>query len=135
MQRTLLMLGLATALTPLALGQPALAHDGESHAHQQRYSGTATYTECRKSPGTTGLVVGGAAGALVGGGVIGGGILGPLIGAIGGAFAGRAIDRQSTKAQRCQVVREEPRQQELAPADPYGYSDQSDLYSNGPSVR
>jgi uncharacterized protein YcfJ len=135
MKRTLLSLSLAAALAPVGLGQPALAHENHSHAYPQHDTGTATYTECRKSPGTTGLVVGGAAGALVGGGLIGGGILGPLIGAVGGAFAGRAIDRESTKAKRCQVVREEPRRQELVPADPYGYSDQSDLYADGPAIR
>jgi hypothetical protein len=130
-------LTLAAAVAPLSLGQPAFAREGDSYTRQQRDSGTVTYTECRKSPGTTGLVAGGVAGALVGGGVIGGGLLGPLIGAVGGAFAGRAIDRESTKAKRCRVVREdEPRQQELAPAaDSYGYSDQSDLYADGPSVR
>lgn len=135
MKRTLLNLTLAAALPMLAVGQPALAHPGDSHIHQPRDSGTATYTECRKSPGVTGLAVGGVAGAFVGGGLIGGGLLGPLIGAVGGAFAGRAIDRAATKEQRCQVVREEqPRQhQELAPADPYGYQD--DLYADGPSIR
>jgi outer membrane lipoprotein SlyB len=138
MKRTLLTMSLATALMPLALGQPAFAHESDTHAQQQRYSGSVTYTECRKSPGTTGLAVGGVAGALVGGGLIGGGLLGPLIGAVGGAFAGRAIDRESTKAKRCKVVREdEPRQQqELAPADSYQSNYyQDDLYADGPSVR
>jgi hypothetical protein len=131
MNRTLKTFTLAAALAPLAFGQAVLAQNTGSYSYQQRDTGTATYTECRKSPGTTGLVAGGAAGALVGHGLIG-----PLIGAIGGAFAGRAIDREATKAERCRVVREEePRHQELAPANPYGYSDQSDLYADGPSVR
>lgn len=139
MKRTLIIPSLAAALMPLALGQPAFAHESESHAQQQHYSGSVTYTDCRKSPGTTGLVVGGVAGGLIGGGLIGGGLIGPLIGAVGGAFAGRAIDRESTKPKRCKAVREdEPRQQpqELAPSQ--RYSDdyyQDDLYADGPSTR
>jgi outer membrane lipoprotein SlyB len=106
-----------------------LAHD--EVAESQHYSGSATYTECRKSSGTTGLAVGGVAGGLIGAGVIGGGLLGPLIGAVGGALAGRAIDRDSTKAKRCRVVREEdPGERAYVPP-----VDRGDLYENGPSER
>ena len=130
MKRTLLTASLLASALPLALGQPAFAH--EEQAQRQHYSGSVTYTECRKSPGTTGLVVGGVAGGLIGGGLIGGGLLGPLIGAVGGAFAGRAIDRESTKAKRCKAVREdEPREQELAPEAAH----HDDLYEDGPSER
>lgn len=129
MKRTLLTASLLASALPLALGQPAFAH--EEQAQRQHYSGSVTYTECRKSPGTTGLAVGGVAGGLIGAATIGGGLLGPLIGAVGGAFAGRAIDRESTKAKRCRVVREdEPR--EPAYSD---RSDRDDLYENGPSER
>jgi hypothetical protein len=46
---------------------------------------------CRRSDGTTGLVVGGLAGAALGG-AIGGDALGALAGAAGGALLGSSID-------------------------------------------
>jgi hypothetical protein len=50
---------------------------------------------CRRSNGTTGLVVGGAVGALVGRQLDGGRdrTVGTLLGAAGGALLGREIDR------------------------------------------
>jgi hypothetical protein len=128
MKRTALIAGL-TATLSLSLGQPAFAH--EEVAPSQHYSGSASYTECRKSSGTTGLAVGGVGGGLIGAATIGGGLLGPLIGAVAGAFAGRAIDRESTKAKRCRVVHEDaPREQAYVPP-----VDRGDLYENGPSER
>lgn len=100
MNRQMLTLGAAASALTLSLA-PALAEEAGP-----RNSGKVTYTECRKSPGVTGLAVGGVAGALIGGGIFGG-VLGPLVGAVGGAFAGRAIDRDSTKSKRCRSVREE----------------------------
>lgn len=100
MNRLMLTLGAAASALTLSVS-PVLADEAAP-----RNSGKVTYTECRKSPGVTGLAVGGVAGALIGGGIFGG-ILGPLIGAAGGAFAGRAIDRDSTKSKRCRNIREE----------------------------
>ena len=137
MKRIMLTAGLAASALPLALGQPAFAHEEE--VQSQRYSGSTTYTECRKSSGTTGLAIGGVAGGLIGAGVIGGGILGPLIGAVGGALAGRAIDRDSTKSKRCRAVHEnEPREQSYAPREQTyvpPVDDRGDLYEDGPSER
>lgn len=128
MKRTALIAGL-TATVSLGLAQPALAH--EDHAPSQRYSGSATHTECRKSSGATGLAAGGVAGGLVGAGISGGGLLGTLIGVVGGAVAGRAIDRNSTKSKRCSVVQQdEPRQHDYVPP-----VDRDDLYEDGPSER
>jgi hypothetical protein len=47
---------------------------------------------CRRSDGTTGLVVGGLGGAAIGG-AIGGDTLGALLGAAGGAALGSSLDR------------------------------------------
>ena len=47
---------------------------------------------CRRSDGTTGLVIGGIGGAVAGG-VIGGDTLGALVGAGAGALLGRSVDR------------------------------------------
>jgi Predicted outer membrane lipoprotein len=71
---------------------PAFArHHYRSHAH---------YRWCRHSSGTTGLVAGGAGGALLGHALIGGPV-GIVAGAVGGALGGRAIDRTLTAKKRC----------------------------------
>lgn len=50
---------------------------------------------CRRNDGTTGLIVGGALGALAGGSIAGPGdtTLGALLGGAGGALLGRSVDR------------------------------------------
>lgn len=51
---------------------------------------------CRRSDGTTGLLIGGAAGALIGRGMAGDygdRTLGAILGAAGGALLGREVDR------------------------------------------
>ncbi len=59
-------------------------------------------TYCRRSDGTTGLVVGGGAGALVGRGIDGGRRrgTGTIIGAIVGAVIGSAVERNASQ-QNC----------------------------------
>ena len=72
------------------------------HARHYYYGRTAyRYRYCRYSPGSTGLIAGGVGGALIGPGLIGHGLLGTALGAVGGAFAGRAIDRSITAPRRC----------------------------------
>jgi hypothetical protein len=56
------------------------------------YRGRDGRVYCRRSDGTTGLVVGGLGGAAIGG-AIGGSTLSALIGGIGGAALGSSIDR------------------------------------------
>ena len=57
---------------------------------------------CRRSNGTTGLIVGGAAGALIGRQIDGGRsrTAGTIIGAAAGALIGREIQRSSSR-RRC----------------------------------
>lgn len=54
---------------------------------------------CRKQDGTTGLLIGGAAGALLGREIDGGRdrTVGTLLGAVGGALLGREIDRSNAR--------------------------------------
>ena len=61
---------------------------------QQVWRGNDGRTYCRKSDGTTGLIVGGAAGALLGREIAGRGdrTLGTILGAAGGALLGKSID-------------------------------------------
>jgi hypothetical protein len=57
---------------------------------------------CKKSNGTTGLLIGGVAGALVGRSIDGGRdkTLGTVLGAAGGALLGREVDRNNSRP-RC----------------------------------
>ena len=57
------------------------------------YRGSDGRYYCKRSDGTTGLIVGAAAGGLLGGPVLDGGIAGTLIGGTLGALLGREVDR------------------------------------------
>ena len=59
------------------------------------YRGRNSQYYCRRSDGTTGLIIGGVGGGILGNVIAPGGhgLLGTLLGAGGGALAGRAIDR------------------------------------------
>ena len=54
---------------------------------------------CRRNDGTTGLIVGGIAGGALGAAITSGGsqTLGTLLGAAGGALAGRSIERNNVR--------------------------------------
>lgn len=52
---------------------------------------------CKRSDGTTGLLIGGAAGALIGHGIAGDRTLGAILGGAGGALLGREIDRSGSR--------------------------------------
>ena len=60
------------------------------------YRGRDGRAYCKRNDGTTGLVVGAAAGGLLAN-LIGGGTLGTLAGAGGGALLGRSVDRGNVK--------------------------------------
>jgi len=107
MRKTILTLAAFAVAVPVGVALPL---DSASAQSSRYYKGTnyskARYVQkCRRSSGTTGLVGGGVAGAVVGNQVIGGGLLGTAAGAVGGALAGRAIDRTITAKQRCTYVR------------------------------
>ncbi len=67
------------------------------------YGGRDGRVYCRRSDGTTGLIVGGIAGGVLGNVIAPGGskTLGTVLGAIGGAAIGTAVDRNSDDV-RCQ---------------------------------
>lgn len=99
---------LAACAALVATGASAIATPAEARTHYRHhyygrtyYGRTPYYRYCRHSSGETGLIAGGVGGALVGNGVIGHGLLGTALGAVGGALAGRAIDRTVTAPQRC----------------------------------
>jgi hypothetical protein len=75
--------------------QPRRGYYGEPVNYRTRaWRGNDGRYYCKKENGTTGLLIGGAAGALAGHQIAGSGdrTLGALLGAAGGALLGRAID-------------------------------------------
>ena len=79
----------------------AQSHKKKSYKYRE-WRGRDGRTYCRKSNGTTGLVVGAATGALLGRAVDTHGErgTGTILGAVAGAFAGREIQRNRSK-RRC----------------------------------
>lgn len=74
---------------------------GREYYRERNYRNSRTWrgrdgrTYCRRSNGTTGLIIGGAAGALLGRELDGGynRSTGTILGAAGGALLGRSVDR------------------------------------------
>ncbi len=123
MRKLLVGAALALAMTaPVAISTPSLAqphdyrwqgdgnngwdpadHYHSGHSRERRlgrddriYRGRDNRYYCRRSDGSTGLVVGALAGGLLGN-ALGGSTLSTLLGAGGGAALGRSIDRGQVK--------------------------------------
>ena len=100
------ILGLAAVtMTVPALSAPAMAQDSGRYSryydNQGYYNGPVWRGEdgrryCRRSNGTTGLIIGGAGGALLGRAIDGGGnrSVGTILGAAAGALIGREVQRE-----------------------------------------
>ena len=107
---------LVLAVSATAMAIPAtfvVPVDSPAQAQSRYYDSNGNYVgpvwrdsrgryHCRRGNGTTGLLVGGGAGALVGRGIDGGRHrgAGTIIGAIAGAVIGSAVE-QSANRQRC----------------------------------
>jgi hypothetical protein len=105
--RKILMAVTAATLTVPALPSAALAgHNGYYHQasayNGPTWRGRDGRTYCRRSNGTTGLIVGGAAGALAGRAIDTRGerATGTILGAAVGALLGREVQR-GRSARRC----------------------------------
>lgn len=87
------------ALATVSMVAPTLVATtpAEARYKYREWRGKDGRLYCRRSNGTTGLIVGGVGGALVGRAVDSHGIVGPLLGAAGGALAGREIDRNNSR--------------------------------------
>ena len=94
MRKFALVLAAATLTLPVIPSAAIANHNGYYHGKTWRDS--QGRLRCRKSNGTVGLIVGGAAGALVGREVDGGRhrTTGTVVGAAVGALAGREIARK-----------------------------------------
>lgn len=91
------MRGLIFGAAAAALVLPTLVvpTSADARSHYREWRGRDGRTYCRRPNGTTGLIVGGAAGALAGRAVDtrGDRTVGTLVGAGAGALLGREIDR------------------------------------------
>jgi hypothetical protein len=98
----ILALSAATLALPVLPAAPAFAHDYRAQSGQT-WRGSDGRTYCRKSNGTTGLLVGGAAGALAGREIDkrGDRTTGTVLGAAVGALVGRHLQRNVVSPRRC----------------------------------
>ena len=101
MRKLMLALGCAAMVTPTLILPVSSAEARKRYAYRE-WRDDRGRVRCRKADGTTGLVVGGVAGALLGRTIDtrGDRTLGTLGGAAAGALAGRAIDRDQS-SRRC----------------------------------
>jgi uncharacterized protein YcfJ len=95
MRKLVLALSTASLTLPAALPAPAMAARHVAVYHGQTWRGPNGRVACRKPSGTTGLIVGGAAGALVGREIDkhGDRTTGTVLGAALGALLGRHVQR------------------------------------------
>ena len=88
---------------PVTFAVPTESAQAQSRYYRDGYYNGPTWRDsrgryrCTRSNGTTGLIVGGAAGALVGRSIDGGRnrTTGTIVGAVAGALVGREIQRSS----------------------------------------
>lgn len=100
--RTLVLALSAATLTVPALAVPTTPASAHGSYHGKTWRGSDGRIYCRKSNGTTGLVVGGAAGALAGREIAGRGsrTTGTVLGAAVGALLGRHVQRNVVSSRR-----------------------------------
>jgi hypothetical protein len=99
--KTKLALTAMTALISFSAVAPSVADAQSRHYRGEReYRGNdRDYRyRCKRSKGTTGLIAGGAGGALVGN-ALGGGTIGTIAGGVGGALLGKHLDKKHDAAQ------------------------------------
>jgi hypothetical protein len=100
MRKMMLALAATSMTVPVAMAVPADAH-GRYYSGKTWYDGKGRL-RCKRSNGTTGLIVGAAGGALAGRAIDTRGerATGTILGAAAGALIGREIDR-GRKRYRC----------------------------------
>ncbi|HMG46666.1 MAG TPA: glycine zipper 2TM domain-containing protein [Allosphingosinicella sp.] len=107
--RNIILAVSATAMAvPVTFAVPTESAQAQRRYYSDGYYNGPTWRDrngryrCRRSNGTTGLIVGGAAGALVGRSIDGGRnrTTGTIVGAVAGALVGREIQRSSAR-RRC----------------------------------
>ena len=103
MRTILLALTAATLTVPAMPAATAFAGHNDGAYRGQTWRGSDGRTYCRKPNGTTGLIVGGAAGALAGREIDtrGSRATGTILGAAVGALLGRHVERNVISKRRC----------------------------------
>ena len=106
MLKNALALTLVAATIMPATAVTVQAHDGQRYQTTDNgiryWRGDDGRYRCKKSNGTTGLLIGGAAGALIGRAIDtdGSRTTGTIVGAAAGALLGREVERSRSRA-RC----------------------------------
>ena len=93
-----LALSAATLTVPVVAPAPVMAH-GNTEYHGKTWRDSQGRLRCKRSNGTTGLIVGAAGGALVGRAIDTRGerATGTILGAAAGALIGREVQRSRTR--------------------------------------
>ena len=103
MRKLTLAFAAAAMAAPVAMTLPAAPAEAQARYYDRNgyyngptWRGRDGRYRCRKPNGETGLLIGGAAGAVIGNQVAGRGdkLLGTIIGGAVGAVVGRAVDRE-----------------------------------------
>lgn len=110
MRKITLALAASTMAVPVAMTLPAAPAEAQSRYYDRNgnyvgptWRGNDGRYRCRKPNGTTGLIVGGAGGALIGREIAGRGdrTVGTILGAAAGALIGREVERRVVRNRRC----------------------------------
>ena len=102
MRKALMALAAVSLAIPASMAIPTEGANARRHYEYREWRGRDGRMYCRKSNGTTGLIVGGVGGALVGRAIDTRGerTTGTIVGAVAGALVGREIQR-SRSSRRC----------------------------------
>ena len=102
MRKMLFAVAAATLTVPAVPTVAVASHDGYASYNGPTWRGRDGRLYCRRSNGTTGLIVGGAGGALIGRALDGGRsrATGTILGAAVGALVGREVQR-GRSSRRC----------------------------------
>ncbi len=94
MKKLMLALGAASLAVPATMALPTDKAEARKHYRYKEWRGRDGRMYCRKSDGTTGLIIGGAGGALLGRAVDtrGDRTMGTVVGAAAGALLGKEVD-------------------------------------------
>ena len=94
--RKLILAASAAAMAVPAISTPAFAHSTGVYQNSNVWRGSDGRLYCRRPNGTTGLVVGGAAGALAGRAIDrrGDRVTGTILGAAVGALVGKHVEQR-----------------------------------------
>ncbi len=111
MRKFTMALAAATLTVPAAMTLPAAPAEAQSRYYDRNgnyvgptWRGDDGRYRCRKPNGTTGLIVGGAAGAVLGHQIVSRGgdrTLGAILGGAAGALIGREVERGLRSGRRC----------------------------------